>query len=45
MFSTIQYFFRGCRRGEEERGEEEEGEEEEDDDEEEESVFIRDRHE
>ena len=33
MFSTIQYFFRGCRRGEGERGEEEE--------EEEEAVFIR----
>ena len=33
MFSTIQYFFRGCRRGEEERGEEEEEEEEE-------AVFI-----
>jgi hypothetical protein len=32
MFSTIQYFFRGCRRGEEERGE---------DDDEEEAVFIR----
>ena len=29
MFSTIQYFFRGCRRGEGERGEEEEEEEEE----------------
>jgi len=36
MFSTIQYFFRGCRRGEGERGEEEEEEEEE-----EEAVFIR----